>query len=522
MVYPSVTPALPAVSADLKHYGFSVKSFDCNIKAINGILEALWDEFWELLKGIYNPYESVESRKTRLNPFGSKDYDEYEDFLKDLPSFNREQLSTFYRALHWYVYEPTSRGQYVWKTVFSDLKRDIVSQSNSRIVGISVNTTLQYKYAMEIAKDLRQYHPSITIIMGGSFFTFERNGGKGCEYQEDKVLQCANYIVKHESELSLSALCNCILNGLGDVSVIPNLVYLKNGKIVKTKIKTEINPSTWLPLDFSDVDFSLYLTPRPVVPIYAYRQCYWGSCTFCDVSVDSTREKCFGKNVETIIREIADIIDKYNVYDFYFTDPTFSPEYLRDFVEALSKEDFSDKIKWHTMLRHSDLLTKDLIQKASSVGLINVRLGTETFNSRLLKILNKGVTRETVIKNIKDFADCGVNVFCFLITGIPTETPEEIIEDKETALSLAKEGYIHAISLGKMRIIEGSYMNNNRELFGITSVNPDDPSDITLNNCLGYPIDCKRREIEMQNYITAVRAVAPVIDQLEFTFHTRR
>ena len=73
------------------------------------------------------------------------------------------------------------------------------------------------------------------------------------------------------------------LEGDGDLSQVPNLVYRDGGtiRVTERKVPEKIND---LPLpDFDGLPLDKYLAPYLALPLLTARGCYFGKCAFCNV-----------------------------------------------------------------------------------------------------------------------------------------------------------------------------------------------------------------------------------------------
>ena len=61
-------------------------------------------------------------------------------------------------------------------------------------------------------------------------------------------------------------------------------------------------------------------------------------------------------------------------------------------------------------------------------GCHKIVFGLETYNTRMMDFMKKGITQESVQRICSDCVDLGIAVHCYIIVGFPTETREEALE----------------------------------------------------------------------------------------------
>ena len=153
--------------------------------------------------------------------------------------------------------------------------------------------------------------------------------------------------------------------------------------------------------------------------------CYWGKCTFCDISLDYIKvyepiaAKLLCDRMETIIAQTGET-------GFHFVDEAAPPSLMR----ALALEIIRRKlvVTWWTNIRFEKSFTEDLCLLLKASGCIAVSGGLEVASDRLLKLIDKGVTVEQVAKVCSHFTDSGIMVHTYLMYGFPTQTVQETID----------------------------------------------------------------------------------------------
>ena len=201
--------------------------------------------------------------------------------------------------------------------------------------------------------------------------------------------------------------------------------------------------------------------------VLAQRGCPF-HCAFC--------YNFFGTHVrsrrpEQIVDELEVLEKKYGVQHIFFTDDTFTlnREWLMSFCQLVVQRGL--KIKWNCETR-VDCLDEEKLLAMKRANCYRIWLGAETFNDRLLKNANKGITEEQSLKAISNILKVGIKVSCFLMIGLPGENRDTI---RYTLKQIASTGIEYTKSIITLIPREGTKYYNL-----VTAVNPS-PSFYDLN-----------------------------------------
>jgi hypothetical protein len=169
--------------------------------------------------------------------------------------------------------------------------------------------------------------------------------------------------------------------------------------------------------------------------------CYWGKCTFCDISLDYIKiyepvaASLLCDRMETIIAQTGE-------NGFHFTDEAAPPALMR----ALAIEIIRRKlvVSWWTNVRFEKSFTADLCLLLKASGCIAVSGGLEVASDRLLALIDKGITVAQVARVNRNFTDAGIMVHAYLMYGFPTQTVQETIDSLEMVRQLFKTGVLQS------------------------------------------------------------------------------
>ena len=83
--------------------------------------------------------------------------------------------------------------------------------------------------------------------------------------------------------------------------------------------------------DWSDINFSLYFAPEPVVPLLGARGCYYNLCDFCGIPKIWKNEGEFRiKTVEQVFEEIKELYKYHGVRNFKFVEESHQLKFAID------------------------------------------------------------------------------------------------------------------------------------------------------------------------------------------------
>ena len=192
--------------------------------------------------------------------------------------------------------------------------------------------------------------------------------------------------------------------------------------------------------------------------------CYWGKCTFCDVSLDYI--KLYEPITASLICDrMEELIAQTGETGFHFVDEAAPPALMR----ALALEIIERKlvVSWWTNIRFEKSFTRDLCMLLKESGCIGVSGGLEVASDRLLALINKGITVEQVAKVNRHFTEAGIMVHAYLMYGFPTQTAQETIDSMEMVRQLFKSGVLQSAFWHQFAMTAHSPVGLNPEKFGV-------------------------------------------------------
>ncbi|MGQ9505792.1 MAG: RiPP maturation radical SAM C-methyltransferase [Thermogutta sp.] len=178
--------------------------------------------------------------------------------------------------------------------------------------------------------------------------------------------------------------------------------------------------------DFDDYFATLRSSPlhaelSPMLFFEMSRGCWWGEkhhCAFCGLNGQSLRFR--SKSPQRVIEELRYLVTRYNVHQGCAADNILDFRYFRSLLPELEKAQlpFTFACELKTNLKRSQ------IEQLLRTGLRAAQLGIETFDSKILQGLNKGVRGYQNLQTLKWFAEARIAVEWNILYRFPWETPQ--------------------------------------------------------------------------------------------------
>jgi anaerobic magnesium-protoporphyrin IX monomethyl ester cyclase len=298
------------------------------------------------------------------------------------------------------------------------------------LVGIYV-MTWTFGQAKDIAILVKSIDKKVQIVAGGPNIT--------CMPRQSLKYGNFDFGVVGEGELTIVELINVINENKSNYEGIKGLVFRRGEEIV-------VNGSRPLVGDIDSIPFpSRHLMPikkyydvftrkKYFATLIATRGCPF-NCTFCD------RENRMGKNwrvrsPKNIVDEIEEINSKYDIKEFMFFDDNLLVN--KDWSLKLCKEIIDRRLNiiWECRAR-ADMLTDETVVKTlKKAGCYRIRVGFESGDNEILKVIKKGITTEQSRKCAETCKKAGIEIFGYFMMGSPEETKETLQKTLDLAMEI--------------------------------------------------------------------------------------
>ncbi|MFN5772758.1 B12-binding domain-containing radical SAM protein, partial [Flavobacterium sp.] len=312
--------------------------------------------------------------------------------------------------------------------------------------------------AFRCAQWIKSHYPNTKIAMGGGFPNTELR-----QLTDSRVFDFLDYITLDDGERPIELLyANLQLPAEQQVWKRTYLreageVVYKNDATVGDYKQTEVGTP-----DYSDLLLTEYLSVIEIAnPMHSLwsdgrwnkltmaHGCYWGKCTFCDISLDYIKvyepihARMLVDRMETLIAQTGES-------GFHFVDEAAPPALMRELALEILRRNLV--VTWWTNIRFEKSFTRDLCLLLKASGCIAVSGGLEVASDRLLALIQKGVTVAQVAQVTRNFTESGIMVHAYLMYGYPTQTVQETIDSLEMvrqlfSLGIVQSGFWHQFAL---------------------------------------------------------------------------
>lgn len=331
-----------------------------------------------------------------------------------------------------------------------------LKDTNPKLVCFSVPFPGNLYSAFRCAQFIKSKYPSIKIAMGGGFPNTELRS-----LTDVRVFEFFDFISLDDGELPLELVHKFVMNGEGQLKrtfiLEDNKVVYKNDSPRPDYKQQEVGTP-----DYSDLLLDKYISVIEIAnPMHSLwsdgrwnkltmaHGCYWGKCTFCDISLDYIKiyepvaASLLADRVETLIAQTGES-------GFHFVDEAAPPSLMKAFALEVLKRDLT--ITWWTNIRFEKNFTQDLCFLLKASGCIAISGGLEVASDRLLKLIDKGVTVEQVARVTRNLTEANIMVHSYLMYGYPTQTVQETVDSLEMVrqlfeLEIIQSGFWHQFAL---------------------------------------------------------------------------
>ncbi|MCP4605326.1 MAG: radical SAM protein [Proteobacteria bacterium] len=326
-------------------------------------------------------------------------------------------------------------------------------------IGISITYRSQVLPAITLALLVRDQLPGIPVIFGGNMVSYWYDSLKDCP----EIFEWCDYLIPFEGESALDGLLSAIEDGRA-LKNVPNLVYLEHGRIRKNPVILEEINSLPTP-DYRGLPLDIYFSPQTVFLLYTSRGCYWSQCNFCSVS-PSMRFRCRVRHPDLIHRDMVTLSTRHGAKCISFADDCVAPATLKALASRLRKK--GPEVSWQCEVRFEKALKADVLSEIREVGCLNLIFGLESYDPRVLTLMNKGIRHDQIERILVDCRRIGIAFNLQFFFGFPGETADEA----EITLDFVKR-HIHgaaSFSFGTFELQKGAKVEREPGAFGIQRV----------------------------------------------------
>ena len=294
----------------------------------------------------------------------------------------------------------------------------LVREFDPHIVALT-SKTLGWPAVIEIAQMVRATCPKALIVVGGPHMSIYA--------KESLSWECFDLAVVGDGEETFLEICDRYESGSSMDDLQGAVVRLKNGDI-------QLNPARPLPKDIDQYpmaawdlipvqDYHCLTLLKPFATMVTTRGCPW-HCGYCSQVYS---EKLRFRAVELVVDEMEYLEKTYGVKEIVFFDETFTigKKRMLKFSEEVQRRGL--KVKFNIRAR-VDTVDREVVRALKKAGLRSIHMGVEAGTDRLLKIMNKQITRKQTERAYRICREEGVDTRGYFMIGYYDATPADVEE----------------------------------------------------------------------------------------------
>jgi len=335
-------------------------------------------------------------------------------------------------------------------TVLITILKEKMEKIRPSMLAISVPFPGNLYTSLRCGQWVKEHYPECKVAMGGGFANTELRS-----LSDPRVFEFYDFITLDDGEAPLEQLWQHIQGHISK-DELKRTFTLEKGKVVYLNKKscTDYKQGQVGTPDYSDLLLDKYISAIEVVnPMHSLwsdgrwnkltmaHGCYWGKCTFCDISLD------YIKNYEPIaasllVDRMEEMVAQTGQNGFHFVDEAAPPSLMKSLAIEIIRRGLV--VSWWTNVRFEKSFTLDLCLLLKASGCIAVSGGLEVASDRLLKLIDKGITVSQVAKVCRNLTESCIMVHAYLMYGFPTQTEQETIDSLEMVRQLFETGVLQS------------------------------------------------------------------------------
>ncbi|MCW1961952.1 B12-binding domain-containing radical SAM protein [Chryseobacterium viscerum] len=354
--------------------------------------------------------------------------------------------------------------------------REKIEEIQPKLVCFSIPFPGNLYSAFKCAQWIKKYYPHIKIAMGGGFPNTELR-----EIKDQRVFEFFDFITLDDGELPIELLHQNLETSNGE-SEFKRTFLLENQEVVykNNSKRHDYKQADIGTPDYTDLRLDQYISVIEIAnPMHSLwsdgrwnkltmaHGCYWGKCTFCDISLDYIKiyEPISAK---ILVDRIEELIRTTGETGFHFVDEAAPPALMREVALEILRRNLV--VTWWTNIRFEKSFTRDLCYLLKLSGCVAVSGGLEVASDRLLKLIDKGVSVEQVANVTRNFTEAGIMVHAYLMYGYPTQTVQETVDSLEMIRQMFEMGILQSGFWHQFAMTAHSPVGMNPEDFGVVPV----------------------------------------------------
>lgn len=369
------------------------------------------------------------------------------------------------------------------KQTFTDdftlkILQEKLEASQPKMVCFSVPFPGNLYSAFKCAQFIKKNYPHLKIVMGGGFPNTELR-----ELKDPRVFEFFDFITLDDGELPLEFVFEHVISRKENSAGEFKRTFILEDQQVTYKnnsLRSDYKQAFIGTPDYTDLLLTQYISVIEIAnPMHSLwsdgrwnkltmaHGCYWGKCTFCDISLDYVRlyEPISAK---ILVDRMEELIAQTGESGFHFVDEAAPPALMREVALEILRRNLV--VTWWTNIRFEKSFSRDLCFLLKISGCVAVSGGLEVASDRLLKLIDKGVSVDQVAQVTRNFTEAGIMVHAYLMYGYPTQTVQETVDSLEMVRQLFEMGILQSGFWHQFAMTAHSPIGKNPEEFGVAPI----------------------------------------------------
>ncbi|MFJ6635918.1 RiPP maturation radical SAM C-methyltransferase [Streptomyces sp. NPDC091376] len=276
----------------------------------------------------------------------------------------------------------------------------------------------QVTAALAVARYVKEIDPRIRTVLGGPSFDAEQGAAT------HRNFPFVDYVVRGEGEVAFPQLLD-VVAGNRSPEVIGSLCWRdSSGRSIANSIPVgPLPPSALLPPDFDGYTDRLDASAArswgsPCLVLEGSRGCWWGEkhqCTFCGLNGSFMQFR--SKAGETFYTQIVDQLRRHRILDVSIVDNILDMQYFGSLLPLIIDSEYD--VRFHVEVKSN--LRSHQLRLLSDAGMTFVQPGIESLSSRVLRLMDKGVTGCQNVRTLRDGQTAGLSIAWNYLHGFAGE-----------------------------------------------------------------------------------------------------
>ncbi len=302
----------------------------------------------------------------------------------------------------------------------------VVRDFDADVVALTAKT-LGWPAVIEIALMVREQNPRAVIVVGGPHLTLYA--------KESLSWECFDIAVVGDGEETFLEICERVEAGQSLAGVAGTIYRHPDGTLEEGPARALSASIDHYPMpawDLVDIEEYHCLTLlKPFATMVTTRGCPW-HCGYCSQVYS---EKLRFRDPKLVVDEMEYLEKEKGVKEIVFFDETFTigKRRMRKFSKLVQERGLTVKFNIRARV---DTVDREVLRALKAAGLRSIHMGVEAGTDRLLKIMNKQITREQTMRAFRIAREEGIETRGYFMIGYYDATPEDVEETINFASSI--------------------------------------------------------------------------------------